>query len=335
VIPRQVLIAEARSFSPQATLKLSAAGFLLTLADLNRAELKAALATAHILWVRLRTRIDADLLRSAPDLRCIVTATTGLNHIDEGAAAARGIRILSLRGETEFLQNVHATAEHTVALMLALIRKLPCATWRAARGDWDRDRFRGTELFGKTVGIVGYGRVGRMVARLVEAFGSSVLACDPCLRNGPGGNEIGSVPLYQLLRQSDIVSIHANLTGRSEGFFGRRQFHAMKPGAFLINTARGELLDEAALVEALAAGRLAGAALDVLSGERAAGMLEHPLVRYAKRHANLLITPHIGGCTAESMEMTECFLAERLCREFASSEGTPVECAGVTAPAAV
>ncbi|MGD0775193.1 MAG: NAD(P)-dependent oxidoreductase [Candidatus Solibacter sp.] len=333
MIPRRVLIAEGRSFSLAAAQQLSGAGFLVTLADLNRAELKEALATAHILWVRLRTRIDADLLRAAPDLRCIVTATTGLNHIDEGAAAARGIRILCLRGETEFLKNVHATAEHTVALMLALIRKLPGAAWRAARGGWDRDRFRGIELFGKTVGIVGYGRVGRMVAGLVEAFGSSVVACDPCLRNGPGGNGIGSVPLHQLLRQSDLVSIHANLIPRTAGFFGQRQFHAMKPEAFLINTARGELLDEAALLEALAAGRIAGAALDVLSGERSAGMSEHPVVRYAKRHSNLLITPHIGGCTAESMEMTERFLAERLCREFAPAGKAPVEYAGLVAPA--
>lgn len=331
----QVLIAEARSFSPRAAQMLSDAGFILTMGDLNRAELKRALAETQVLWVRLRTRIDEEILRAAPGLRCIVTATTGLDHIDETAALARGVKVLSLRGNIEFLRNVHATAEHTLALMLALIRNLPSAAWHAARGGWERDNFRGTELFGKTVGIVGYGRVGSMVAQLVEAFGANVLVCDPNLRNGTGESGRHSMHLQLLLPQSDIVSIHVNLTDRNKGFFGCRHLYSMKRTAFLVNTSRGELLDETALLSALAAKRIAGAALDVLKGESSAGMANHPVVRYAKRHSNLLITPHIGGCTAESMDVTERFMAELLCKEFAPASAEYVSDADLLVPAAV
>jgi D-3-phosphoglycerate dehydrogenase len=286
------------------------------MADIHdRAELLALTADATVLWIRLRHRIDTEVLDAGRNLRCIVTPTTGLNHIDAEAAAARGATILSLRGETAFLKDVRATAEHTLALMLGLLRRLPSAAAHAASGGWDRDSFRGRELYGKTVGIVGYGRVGRLVARYVSALDCKVLATDPQL--SPSEVEAGTalVSLDELLERADIVSIHASYSRESHGFFGKPEIDAMRPGAWLVNTARGELVDSNAVLAALTSGRIAGAALDVLDGESAGTRVENPLIPYARTHDNLLLTPHIGGCTAESMDKTERYMVGRL-REF-------------------
>jgi D-3-phosphoglycerate dehydrogenase len=300
----RVLIAESRGFSETALGVLREAAEV-TVADLDRPGLLRAVAQAEALWVRLRHKIDQEVLAAGPGLRVVATATTGLSHIDLEAAEQRRVRVLSLAGETDFLREVRATAEHTVGLLLALLRQTPAAVDHVRQGGWNRDLFRGREVAGKTIGLVGYGRLGRRVAEYFLVMGARVVWSDPNV----GGE---GLTLAELLRASDVVSLHASLTPETRGFFGTRQFAAMRPGTWLINTARGELVDEAALLEALESGRLAGAALDVLEGEDSTGMSDHPLVRYARRHANLLITPHLGGCTVESMEKTEQFLAEKL-----------------------
>jgi D-3-phosphoglycerate dehydrogenase len=284
----------------------------VNLADLDRATLLRHVSEADILWVRLRTRIDSEVLGAATRLKTIVTPTTGLNHIDLTEAERRGIRVLSLKGETSILRNVRATAEHTIALILALSRRLPQA-WRHVReGGWTRDLFVGSEIFRKTAGIVGYGRLGCLVAGYLACFGARVLVCDRPNASLRAPASIEVVGREELLRLSDIVSVHVDLNPETAGFFGATEFEQMKPGALFVNTARGELVDEPALLHALRSHRLAGAALDVLGGENANGMGSHPLVAYAKDHDNLLITPHIGGCTKESMQMTELFLAQKL-----------------------
>lgn len=281
----------------------------------DRPELLALAADATVLWVRLRHLIDAEVFGAAPKLRCIVTPTTGLNHIDAAVAAARATPILSLFGATEFLKDVRATAEHTLALILALLRHLPAAAAHTASGGWERDSFRGRELYGKTVGLVGYGRIGRIVARYLRAFDCDVLATDPALSPSDVDDGTALVSLAELLQTADIVSIHANYSPASHGFFGRAEINTMRPGAWLINTARGELIDSDALLTALNAGRMAGAALDVLAGELSLTRGEHPLMLYARTHENLILTPHIGGCTVESMEKTERYMVRRL-RDF-------------------
>jgi D-3-phosphoglycerate dehydrogenase / 2-oxoglutarate reductase len=173
-------------------------------------------------------------------------------------------------------------------------------------------------LHGKTAGVVGYGRIGRMVADYLRAFGMRVLAADPVVNRAPApGVEMTS--LEDLLERADLVTLHVSLTERTNGFFGKREFAAMKSGAWFINTSRGELIDESALLDALGSGRIAGAALDVLCDERSSGMNDHPLVAYARTHENLLITPHVGGCTLESMQHTEEFLAEKVVRFLETS----------------
>jgi D-3-phosphoglycerate dehydrogenase len=243
----------------------------------------------------------------------IVTPTTGLNHIDLSEAQRRGVRVLSLQGETEFLNDIRATAEHTVGLMLALLRRVPAAVSHVHGGNWDRDRFKGRELFGKTIGIIGYGRLGRIVGRYLKAFDTRLLVSDPHIDQKTLDPSISPTGLDDLLRDSDIVTLHVSLSDRTRSFFGKEQFSRMKTSAWFINTARGELIDEMALLDALRSRQLAGAALDVLCDERYNDMESHPLVAYACNHDNLLITPHIGGCTVESMEKTEVFMAKKLC----------------------
>ena len=167
-------------------------------------------------------------------------------------------------------------------------------------------------MLGKTVGVVGYGRLGRITADYFHVFGCEVLASDPGISKESFASFVTPLDLNALLGGSDIVTLHVNLNACTAGFFGRDQFARMKQGGRLINTSRGELLDQSALLDALKSGRLAGAALDVVCDEDARGTPNHPLVLYAKENRNLLITPHIGGCTYESMGRTESFMAEKL-----------------------
>ena len=307
----RILVTESAGFAHAASDILRGLGEL-TLADLDRTDLVAAVHDATELWVRLRHRIDAEVIAAAPSLQAIVTATTGLNHIDLEQTAARGIRVISLRGESAFLDQVVATAEHTLALSLALLRHLPAASTHVRDGGWDRNRFKGSEIRGKTIGIVGYGRLGRIVARYFAALGTTIVAADPAIEAAKLPSFIEYAALPELLVRADLVTLHVDLHPGSAGFFRREQFFAMKPGAWFVNTARGELIDEAALLEALESEHLSGAALDVLADEHSGIIGTRALVEYAKRHDNLIITPHIGGCTAESMEKTEIFLATRL-----------------------
>ncbi|HBH32841.1 MAG: hydroxyacid dehydrogenase [Desulfofustis sp. PB-SRB1] len=309
--PHKIVIAESIGFSPRAVRELEQIGAVYK-ADWKRQDLLAGLADTTILWVRLRNLIDQQVIDAAPRLRYIVTATTGLNHIDVEYAQTKGITIVSLRGEALFLRTVRASAEHTVALILALLRKIPAASASVCRGNWQRDFFKGNELYERTVGIVGFGRIGRLVANYLLAFGSSVLTTDPLYRPAEGLTEVTPVSLETLLERSDIVSLHVDYKPENKRFFGFDAFQSMKNTAYFINTSRGELVDEMGLLRALEDQEIQGAALDVLAGETGVKTAEHPLVVYSRTHENLLITPHIGGCTHESMEKTELFMLEKL-----------------------
>ena len=314
----RLLITESDRFHPVALDRLREAADV-TVANLDRRELLRTVGSYDALWVRLRHRIDAEVLERASSLRWIASPTTGLNHIDLEMANRRGIDVISLRGETDFLRDIRATAEHTIGLMLAALRHLPTATAHVNSGGWNRDLFCGSELYQKTIGIVGFGRLGTLVAKYARGFDVRVLAFDPYVADDAVPNDIQRTPLETLLAESDIVTIHVNLSAETRGLFGRDQFNQMRRGSWLINTSRGEVIDESALLEALLGGHLRGAALDVLADESASGMRDHPLVRYTHDHTNLIITPHLGGCTAESMAKTEMFLAEKLCAALLAS----------------
>jgi D-3-phosphoglycerate dehydrogenase len=293
----RILVAEKSSFSLKGLQSLAEVAPVDAL-DLSQAQLAAAVRGYQVLVVRLGLQVDRLVLEAGEDLRIVATPTTGLDHIDLQAAQERGVTVLSLKGEREFLDQVYATAEHTYALLLSLVRRIPAAFDAVGRYEWRRDLYRGRELSGKTLGIVGCGRLGSMVARYGMAFGMRVIAYDP----------------YQPhLPQSDVVSLHVPLNAETEDMIAAEQLAQLRPGAILINTARGAVLDEAALLSSLQSGTLAGAALDVLRNEYALGdRAPNPLIEYARTHDNLVITPHIGGSTQESIEKADLFIANKI-----------------------
>ncbi len=306
----RILNLEPENYSAEALTILQTLGEVES-GPLSRAELLARVGGYEVLIVRLAHQIDRQVLGRARRLKVIVSATTGLDHIDLDAAAAQGIAVLSLRGETEFLRRIPATAEHTWALLLALVRRIPAAHASVLDGEWQRDRFRGLDLAGKTLGLLGLGRIGEKVARYGLAFGMTVLAYDPYRSDWIAGVERLSAQA-DLLRRSQVFSIHVPLEARTENLIGAPELALLPPGALLINTARGQMLDESALLAALESGHLGGAALDVLRDERRGSLVESPLVHYARLHDNLILTPHIGGATRESMAATEIFMAHKL-----------------------
>ncbi len=303
----RILIAEPKDFSPKAIAILRQLGGL-DLIDIQKDGLKKALAEYDIFWFRLGFRIEASDLPENPRCRFIICPVTGLDHIDLEACAAKGIQVLSLRGESEFLKSVRATAELCIGLALALLRKIPQASNHVREGGWDRDLFQGQELLGKTVGIAGMGRLGKITAQYFRTFGCQVLGFDllPFVEDGVEPCE----SLENLVAQSDLVSIHINYSPENHHLFNAAIFSQFKKGSVLINTARGALVDSLALIQNLQNGQLAGAALDVIEAEHAHA--QSPLIAFARQHDQLLITPHIGGNTVESFEKTEVFMAEKL-----------------------
>lgn len=312
-----IVITEPEEFSPHALDILRSLGrVILPNGNLPWDDL---LSQADVLWVRFRHRIDRQFLEKCSRLKYIAINATGTDHIDERACNEKGVEIISLKGEGSFLRQVYATGEHTLALILALLRRIPQAFEDVKRGGWNRGNFIGGELHGKCVGVVGWGRLGQMVGSMLHSFGCDILTFDPHVRLQPEDVDVlgvRMVTLSELLGSSHIVTLHVNLTEDNRRFFNRECFQAMKQGSLFINTSRGDLVDEEALLEALTSGHLGGAALDVLSGESASGMNWHPLVQYARTHDNLIITPHIGGATRESMEKTEIFIAQKLARRI-------------------
>jgi D-3-phosphoglycerate dehydrogenase len=250
--------------------------------------------------VRSPTKVTAEVIAAAGKLRFIGRAGVGVDNIDLEAATARGIVVMNSPGG-----NTVSTAEHTIALILALVRRVPQAHRSVTGGAWDRKAFRGTELSGKTLGVVGLGRVGREVVRRMRAFDMRVLGADPYV-DGDTAAGLGAerVDLETLLRESDVVTVHVPLSRETAGLIGPREMAMMRDGAFLVNCARGGLVSEAALVEALDSGKLAGAAVDVFEKEPPG---DHPLFR----HPRCVFTPHVGAATAEAqvrvaVEAAEC-----------------------------
>ncbi len=287
---------------------------------LEGAGLLEALKEIEVLVIRL-TKITRGMIDAAPNLKVIASPTTGLNHIDLGAAEEKGIKVISLKGRRDFLDKIFATSEHTMALMLALLRRIPAAFNRVLSGEWNRQKFVGQEISGKTIGIVGLGRLGTRVAEIANAMGAKIIAADPHANGDKAPQYVTMVQLPELLAGADIVSVHIPLEKETENLFGEHEFQTMKQGAFFINTSRGEVVNESALLRALESGHLGGAAVDVMAGEDGSGahLAGNSLISYAKNHDNLIITPHLGGATRESMALTE----ELIAREVVAFLKTP------------
>ncbi|HSG82466.1 MAG TPA: hydroxyacid dehydrogenase [Gemmatimonadota bacterium] len=258
--------------------------------DIDAAGLKAIIGKYDAVIVRSRTRLTAEILAGAERLKVIGRAGVGVDNIDIDFAAGRGIVVLNVPAG-----NVISVAEHTLALILSMVRQIPQAQASLARGEWRRKHFQGVELHGKTLGLAGAGRIGAEVAKRARAFGMRVIAYDPYLSD-ERAEQLGVelVTLSRLLEEADVVSVHTPLTEETRGMIGARQLALMKPDAYLVNAARGGVVDEVALVEALQEGRLAGAALDVFEHEPLPA--DSPLLKLD----NVVAVPHIGAATREA-----------------------------------
>ena len=259
-----------------------------------------------ILVVGLSNKINKNIMNKMPNLKIIATPTTGLDHIDMDEAVKRKISILSLKGEVEFLRTITSTAELAFGLILSLARKMVPAHNSVMSGEWNRSEFRGATLHGKTLGVIGKGRLGSMVLRYGKSFGMNTIYTDPYVDGG--------VSMPNLLSESDFVSIHVPLNDETIGLIGSENLDTMKPEAYLINTSRGKIVDEMALILSLESKSISGYATDVLSSELS-DISSSNLILYASKNDNVLITPHIGGMTQESREATDLFIAEKI-KEF-------------------
>lgn len=272
--------------------------------------------SADILVIRLAHKFTKGVLDEYKNLKIIACPTTGLDHIDLKECERRGIKVISLNGETAFLETVTATAELAWGLVLSLVRKIPFAHRDIIQNlNWNRDAWKGFELKDKKLGILGFGRLGKIVAEYGTAFGMEVMAHDSYVAfETISAHNVTPVSFDELFKNADVLSIHIPLNESTAKLIGADELKLMKSTAYLINTSRGEVIDEAALVAALQSGKIAGAGLDVMANEHANGkFLEHnPLVEYAKTYSNLLITPHLGGATYDAMSKTEIFIANKV-----------------------
>ncbi|MEK7629079.1 MAG: NAD(P)-dependent oxidoreductase [Patescibacteria group bacterium] len=274
---------------------------------------------ADILVIGLKYQIDKKFLDQTPNLKIIASPVTGMNHIDLNYLKSKGIKLISLRGKKSFLRNVPSTAEETFALILALFRKLPWAFDSVKNSSWDRIEWRGNQLMNKTIGLLGFGRLGKIVARYAKAFNMKVISCDPNVSEKfMKSRGVEKVSMEDLFKKSDIVSLHVLLTDDTQNLIREKHLKSMKPSAYLINTARAELIEKDALYNALKNKWIAGAAVDVMWDEYSDGshLKKDPLWNYAKKNNNLIILPHIGGATFEAMEVTQDFIAELVFKDF-------------------
>ena len=270
---------------------------------LSEDELVERARDVDVLVVRSRTKVTRRVIEAARRLKAVMRAGVGVDNIDLEAARERGVMVVNTPGAP-----AESVAELTMAFALCLARRITALDRSMKEGKWLKGTM-GVELRGKTMGIIGLGSVGSIVARLAKAFGMRVVAYDPYVSRGRA-EELGVelLSLEELLSTSDFVTIHVPLTPETRGMIGRREISLMKDGAFLINTSRGEVVDEDALYEALTTGKLAGAALDVY--QREPPPPDHPLIKLD----NVICTPHIGGSTGEAQLRIAESMAEDLLR---------------------
>jgi D-3-phosphoglycerate dehydrogenase / 2-oxoglutarate reductase len=265
-------------------------------------ELLAEIGNYDALIIRSATKVDAAVFEKAENLKVVGRAGIGLDNIDVEAATKNGVLVVNAPQS-----NVLSAAEHTIALMLTQARNIPAADASLRSGSWDREKYQGVELHGKTLGIVGLGRVGTLVAQRASAFGMRLVAFDPYVAPARAA-QMGVVlvdSVAEVCKRADFLTIHLPKTAETAGIIGEKELSLLQPGARVINTARGGLIEEAALVNALKDGRVGGAAIDVFDDEP---VTEHPLFGLP----NVVVTPHLGASTAEAQDKAGVTIAEQV-----------------------
>jgi D-3-phosphoglycerate dehydrogenase len=265
----------------------------------DRPKLLEAVPEADALLVRSATNVDAEVLEAAPKLKIVARAGVGLDNVDVDAATARGVLVVNAP-----TSNIHSAAEHALALMLSCARQIPEADASLREHEWKRSSFSGTEIFDKTVGVVGLGRIGQLVAQRLAAFGAHLVAYDPYVsaaRAAQLGIEL--LPLDELLGQADFISVHLPKTPETAGLIGKEALAKTKPGVIIVNAARGGLIDESALADAISSGHVRGAGIDVYASEPCT---DSPLFELSQ----VVATPHLGASTAEAQDRAGTDVAE-------------------------
>jgi len=274
--------------------------------ELDADGLLAAMPTYHALIVRGRTKVTKDVLARGTHLKVVGRAGVGVDNIDVEAATARKIAVVNAPTSSTV-----SVAELAMGHMVSLLRHLPEADRSVRAGKWEKGKLEGRELFGKTLGLLGSGRIGAEVAKRAQAFGMSVIAYDPYLSPGTADHlGIRLVDKDRLFRDADVLSIHAALTAETRGLVGAQELASMKRDAILVNCARGEIIDESALAEALRSGTIAGAALDVFEKEP-------PMGSPITGAPNAVFTPHVGASTVEAQGRAGAIVAEQVMKVLA------------------
>lgn len=270
--------------------------------DSSSDEFESALRSADALIVRSATRVTRDMLARAPRLKAVGRAGVGVDNIDIPAATVKGIAVFNAPGGSTV-----AAAELTMALLISVARKIPAAEASVRRGEWNRAAFKGVELRGKTLGLIGAGRIGSEVATRCQAFGMEVVAYDPYLSPTRADElDVELTGLDEVIERGDFISMHVPLTDETRGICGSYALSKMKPTAFVVNASRGGVVDEAALAKALHNGDIAGAALDVYDDEPLSA--DSPL----RDAPNLVLTPHLGASTAEAQVGVATEVAQKI-----------------------
>jgi D-3-phosphoglycerate dehydrogenase len=265
----------------------------------DREKLLSSVPDADALLVRSATTVDAEVLAAAPKLKIVARAGVGLDNVDVDAATERGVLVVNAP-----TSNIHSAAEHAIALLLAAARQIPAADASLRAHEWKRSSFSGTEIFGKTVGIVGLGRIGQLVGQRLAAFGAHIVAYDPYVspaRAAQLGIELCS--LDELLARSDFISVHLPKTPETAGLIDKEALAKTKPGVIIVNAARGGLVDEEALAESVASGHVRAAGIDVFAKEPCT---DSPLFELPQ----VVVTPHLGASTAEAQDRAGTDVAE-------------------------
>jgi D-3-phosphoglycerate dehydrogenase len=271
--------------------------------DWSQEELEQRIAGYHGILIRSATKMTAELIEKASALRAIGRAGVGVDNVDVAAATARGIVVANAPES-----NVVTAAEHTMAMLLALARNIPQAHASLTSGKWERSKFSGVELYEKTLGILGFGRIGQLVAHRARGFGMRVLAFDPYV-SADRYRELGvekAASGEEVCEQADFITIHLPKTPETEGWLNAERFARMREGVRVLNVARGGLIDDAALQQALDAGKVAGAALDVFPSEP---ITDYPLF---EGYPQVIVTPHLGASTAEATDRAGYQSAQQL-----------------------
>lgn len=271
-------------------------------------DLDSFISNKKVLFIRLAYLIDDDFLQKAKNLKYICTPTTGLNHIDLEECKKRDIKIVSLKGEYEFLSTIRATPEHTFGLVLSLLRNYKEAFLSINNTEWDREKYKGFELYENSVGIIGFGRVGNILAKYFEAFGAKVHFYDIDDSIEEINGAIRSLSIEKVINSSNIVILSASYTESNHKFFDKKYIDLLE-NKYFINTARGELVDEGYLLSKLEQNFFKGIAIDVIQNEQSNNNLVDFLNFTDK---NVIITPHIAGATYSSMYRTEEFIVNKL-----------------------